>query len=308
MGQSAPDDGMERVFRSAGFNENFFSIDIFSPVAGLASDLVAETFECPKCKKEYPHEKRRVGKAVACECGHRFLVPPREPPSAPLVGIPIEAGAPPAAAPPTPSPSTPGPGEGTILSALPARGALPARPVAPRPATPLPAAKPAAAKPVAPRPARWADPVSSPAPAPLTEGDLMDGAPPAPFIASAADLSPPAASPQAPVYASVAPLPEAVLPPNPYKPPREKKRSKGASQATRELASKLGLWAASFTLLVFLPAAIFFALLAAYRYSNHGWEGRPVNVAPRFPSAPPQPPVAIAPAPLALDDWRCARG
>ncbi|HVA46661.1 MAG TPA: hypothetical protein VNH11_09830 [Pirellulales bacterium] len=37
---------------------------------------MSDSFECPKCKAAYTREKRQVGKAVICACGHKFLVPP----------------------------------------------------------------------------------------------------------------------------------------------------------------------------------------------------------------------------------------
>ena len=39
---------------------------------------MSDQFECPKCGCSYRREKRRVGKAVICACGHRFLLPPPE--------------------------------------------------------------------------------------------------------------------------------------------------------------------------------------------------------------------------------------
>jgi hypothetical protein len=35
-----------------------------------------DQFQCPKCSAAYARERRRVGKAVVCACGHKFLVPP----------------------------------------------------------------------------------------------------------------------------------------------------------------------------------------------------------------------------------------
>src|SRR3569623_2034158 len=55
-----------------------------------------ETFHCPECGKEYPRENRLVGKAVACECGHRFLVPPRDPSETPSSGVSLARGTRPA--------------------------------------------------------------------------------------------------------------------------------------------------------------------------------------------------------------------
>lgn len=37
---------------------------------------MSEVFACPACGKEYPREKRLIGRAVICVCGRRFLVPP----------------------------------------------------------------------------------------------------------------------------------------------------------------------------------------------------------------------------------------
>lgn len=114
---------------------------------------MAESFECPDCGKIYPRENRLVGKAVACECGRRFLVPP------PAGAMPPPSSSPPPMARPLTS-STP-------AAAAPASGAM----------KPLKAAQPASPS---AKPARWADPLppSEPPPSeplPLTEADLIDG-------------------------------------------------------------------------------------------------------------------------------------
>lgn len=48
-------------------------------------------FACPQCGKEYPREKRLTGRAVVCECGHRFLVPAAPLPEAEIEAVPLEA-------------------------------------------------------------------------------------------------------------------------------------------------------------------------------------------------------------------------
>lgn len=39
---------------------------------------MGDTFQCAKCGAKYARERRRVGRAVVCSCGHKFLVPPAD--------------------------------------------------------------------------------------------------------------------------------------------------------------------------------------------------------------------------------------
>lgn len=220
-----------------------------------------ETFECPECGKQYARENRLVGKAVACECGHRFLVPPREPPAAPLTGAPIR---------PAPRPisdSTPG-GEGAVRAGLPARGA--------------PTAQPAARK-----PSRWSDPAPPSEPVPLTEADLIDESPQRPLATPATPLPHPAVPVQTPAHAIGFPPPASpALPPNPYKPPEPKKRKKPKGQSSQDSAAMIGRWAAALVSIVFLPAAGFCGVMAIYRHSQYGWLGEPAPAPASAATAP----------------------
>lgn len=252
---------------------------------------MAETFECPQCKKEYPRENRLVGKAVACECGHRFLVPPPEQ-QTPLVGVPLPPGAPSSATPPPSASSAPAPsGSGTVRPAPSTGSASLGRPAASKPAPQYPPAQRTAAQ----KPARWTDPVPAQDAVPLTEADLVADQPPPAQAYGSIDLPPPPVAPQPPVYASAAPPLGAALPPNPYKTPRPGKSKKSRGQASRDNSVSLGLWAAGFVLVVFLPAAGFCAVMAMYRYSQSGWTGRPTAVAPQHRSV--EQPGSVEPAP-----------
>lgn len=39
---------------------------------------MGDSFQCAKCGAKYTRERRRVGRAVVCSCGHKFLVPPAD--------------------------------------------------------------------------------------------------------------------------------------------------------------------------------------------------------------------------------------
>lgn len=87
---------------------------------------MADSFPCPQCGKSYSRENRLVGKAVVCECGHRFLVPPAEQASQPPVSFP--------SLPRRPSSREPRqtPTSGSSPGAPPPKGARPSQPSAPQ--------------------------------------------------------------------------------------------------------------------------------------------------------------------------------
>jgi DNA-directed RNA polymerase subunit RPC12/RpoP len=160
-----------------------------------------ETFQCPECCKAYPRENRLVGRAVLCECGHRFLVPPRESRTSPSASA----------------------------SSL----AIPTEPRQARPASGPPrSGKPLQARPVShpplAKPARWADPVPQDEPMPLSEADLIDE--PAPSSGGAAQPAPPMARPVFPAAGQALPpaaIPLATpLPPASYRPSQPPKKRK----------------------------------------------------------------------------------
>lgn len=131
---------------------------------------MADSFECPNCGKNYPRENRLVGKAVACECGRRFLVPP------------AESASPPSSSPP---PLARPVANSTPAVATPMAGLK----------KPLQAARPAGP---AAKPARWADPLPPNEPLPLTDADLIDDGPPSyPAAASVPPRAIPVGAPPA---------------------------------------------------------------------------------------------------------------
>lgn len=215
---------------------------------------MAESFECPDCGKIYPRENRLVGKAVACECGRRFLVPAPQ--------APASASPPPMAKPATAAPL--------------AKPALAARPVQPARLpginTPLKSASPPQAK-----PARWADPIPEAAPAdasqeviPLTDADLVDdGA--APLAATPLGPPPAVAAYPAQLAPSVSP-PQPTLPRARYKPPEVKKPKKRKAASNRDASAKMGRWVAMFVFFGALPLAGLLFLLMLISYSKHGWQ------------------------------------
>jgi len=222
---------------------------------------MAETFQCPQCGKNYPRENRLVGKAVACDCGRRFLVPPRDQPSAgsasaSSLAVPIAPVARPAGSPP---------------AAKPARAIPAARPAQ---------AKPAQAKPAQAKPARWADPVpqDQAGVVPLTEADLLDepGHPVAePLYAALA--TPPLARPVLGDVAAEFPAQLASfgqpLPPARYKPPTPKAKKTTKKSASRDSAATLGIWVAGFVFFLSVLPACIVILIALVRYSKHGMFG-----------------------------------
>lgn len=52
---------------------------------------MGDTFQCAKCGASYARERRRVGRAVVCACGHKFLVPPPDL-GAPSADQPLQPG------------------------------------------------------------------------------------------------------------------------------------------------------------------------------------------------------------------------
>lgn len=208
---------------------------------------MAESFECPECGKVYPRQNRLVGKAVACECGRRFLVPPPEAPAPP-----------PSASPPP--------------MAKPVSAARPAPPGARLPGigTPLKAAAPPMAK-----PARWADPVPSNAPVvpndpiPLTEADLVEE--PGQSY-SAAAYGPLAAVPISPAQYAGGGMPLGQpLPPSRYQPPAVKKPKKKRRQSNQDSAATIGRYVAFFVLFGLIPLGGLLFLMSIIMYSKYGW-------------------------------------
>lgn len=206
---------------------------------------MSDFFQCPQCGKQYRRENRLVGKAVACECGRRFLVPPRESQAS--------------------STSTSSLAIPTPPMARPAGSASPLRAL---PAAKLPAARPAQAK-----PARWSDPVPQDEVVPLTDADLIEeSAFPTASPLLAAPVAPPMANPLAPA-GQVPPLENAAvrpLPPSRYKPPKPKPARKANKRTSRDASSTLGVWVAGFVLLFSLLPACIVLVLAMINYSAHG--------------------------------------
>lgn len=211
---------------------------------------MAETFQCPQCGKDYPRENRLVGKAVACECGRRFLVPPREAPAASSASASSLA--------------VPAPPVAQVAS-----------PAAPRRA--LPAAKAAPAQPARAKPARWADPVPQEEVIPLTEADLVDESGQS---AASPTLLTPAIPPMAiPVGGGNMAYPvdlapaERPLPPVRYKPPATKPTKRKRKRESQDTAAAIGMWVAGFVFLFSLLPACIVLLWAMINYSKHGMFG-----------------------------------
>ena len=242
---------------------------------------MAQSFECPECGKVYSRENRLVGKAVACECGRRFLVPPPETPragsgSASSLAVPAPPAARPAGSPP-----------------------------AAKPARAIPVARPAQAKPAQAKPARWADPVPSNEPLPLTEADLVEE-PALPLAAS--PVGPPAARPvNSPSYVASAVPVETPLPRMKYQPPVVKPPKKNKRRSNQDPAATLGRWVALFVFFIVLPLAGFLFFIAMILYSRRGWTGIAPNTqrqsticwsSVNLPPAQLEVASAAAPAPL----------
>jgi DNA-directed RNA polymerase subunit RPC12/RpoP len=205
---------------------------------------MSDSFQCPKCGASYPHDKRRVGKAVVCTCGHRFLVPPLD-----------------YAAPPSSTPSdaslTPRPRRATP----PAERAKPSRPKASPAAASdsssevLPLAEPVSPAPSA-TPTRWADPVEPAQAAPLMEAEVIQ---PAPYV-EADDLTGGLFTQRGPygdpfAAGSVPPAMPGVPPPPPKK--RKKKgRPRGDGQQKR-----FSDWVAYSVFFFFVPASALFTVI-----------------------------------------------
>lgn len=237
---------------------------------------MSDSFQCPKCGASYTRERRQVGKAVLCTCGHKFLVPPD------------------LAAPPT---AVTGPRSGSP-KALPAGRERPPRSTARQAPSGdssevLPLAEPmqpANAQPAA----RWAEPVE-PQEAPLMEAEVVYPATPyAEPVAPVDDLFGASGAYADPILLAGAAGPPLALPPARRQPDQKRKKKRRSGGDGRPV--NFSNWVACFVLFLLLPAAALFTLLGLIQ-SRRAGPGRqaPVgNAGPSSPASGPGGPAASA--------------
>ena len=217
--------------------------------------MMPDTFQCPQCGAAYTRERRRVGKAVVCTCGHKFLVPP------PDFAAPPQPERPPIHQPRPAAPQS-RPSSRTRSTQPPSRQAtsddssgevLPlAEPV--RRATPQPEA-------------RWADPIEQQE-APLMEAEVVDPAIPyAEPLAPTDDLFGPGGGYTDPLPATGLYAPPLVPPPAP-KPTKQRKKKRRPTGDGR--ATNYSNWVAYFVLFLILPAAAIFTVIGVIQYRRPG--------------------------------------
>lgn len=219
---------------------------------------MAKTFQCPQCGKEYPRENRLAGKAVACACGRRFIVPA------------LEGGS--------------------------ERGSSGAIPAPNSPAHQTPPERRRAAQPGSPpgKPARWTDPVASATPAPLSEDDLVS-APRAqvpPVVAAAAAPAPLAELLPAPIAVAPPSYPYPAPPAGAGSRPKPRSAS-GKKRSNQDSVEQVGRFAAGCVFFGILPAIGVVLLLSIFGIT--WWAGpmaaltnaRTPGPAPQIPSERP---------------------
>lgn len=234
---------------------------------------MADSFPCPQCGKTYSRENRLVGKAVVCECGHRFLVPPAEQASQPPLSFP--------SLPRRPSPRAPRqtPASGSSPGAQAPTGGRPSQPAAPTPRRPnqTPGRPPAQT--------RWADPIEAEQPA---DDDTMEAEPllvaevirPAPAVPQAEDDFDDDADEVVLVPLGAKPAPPARGPANVRTAPRR----------TVAPPSAAGHSPARLALMIGLPLAALLMIAAAagvWYYRNRGGDAVAESEESRSSSEPP---------------------
>lgn len=115
---------------------------------------MSDSFQCPKCGARYARQRRQIGKAVVCACGHKFLVPPLDLESSPPTAPPATSSPSRSAAPrpgrPSPRRASASDSSGEVLPL-----AEPVEPAAPHSASP------------------WAEPIELQEAEPLMEAEVV---------------------------------------------------------------------------------------------------------------------------------------
>lgn len=228
------------------------------------------TFQCPKCGASYARERRRIGKAVVCSCGHKFLVPPAagdEPPVRPYSAPPHAT--PRGRASPKPPRKQPQAGSDSSAEVLPLAEVI--QPTGPPPA------------------GRWAAPIEPLEAEPVPQAEVVyPAAAYAEPVPAADDLFSAGGAYGNPVGAGAYAAPLAAPPP-PRADGRRKKKSGSAGDGGQMGFSN---WVAYVVLFLLLPAAGIFTLLGVVEHRRSGPAGGPQR------AANPPPPTSL-PAPSA---------
>ncbi|MGH7138998.1 MAG: hypothetical protein ACREHD_24900 [Pirellulales bacterium] len=211
---------------------------------------MSDSFQCPKCGASYARERRRIGKAVVCSCGHKFLVPPpasEEPP----------ANARPYAAPPNVAP------RGRAVPRPPRKQASSSSDSS---AEVLPLAE--VIEPAGEPPAgRWAEAIEPAQAEPLPQAEIVDsGIPYAEPVLAGDDLFS-SGGPYGGLAYGGTYIPPRASPP----PPRSDKRRRKKSRSSGD-GGQIGFsnWVAYIVLFLLLPAAGIFTLLGVVEYRRTG--------------------------------------
>lgn len=208
--------------------------------------MMGDSFQCEKCGRSYARERRRVGKAVVCSCGHKFLVPPPD------------AGPPRAAGQPTQ--------QRDYNRPLPEASPRYSSSSGDSSADAIPIAEPIEAQSTQP-PGRWAEPVETAEP--LPEAEVVYDAAAEPAYPADALFAPGRAYGDPMDHASHYPrstgVPQAILPPATVA-TRKKRRKRANSSGAANITD----WIAYFVLFGLLPMSGLFFLLGVVQFFRLG--------------------------------------
>lgn len=258
---------------------------------------MSDQFECPKCGASYALDRRRVGKAVVCTCGHRFLVPPPE------------DEAPPTKAPPaSPRRQPPPPRVSPMPRARPARRPTKSAPSDESYAEVVPLTEPV--EPSHSSATRWADPVDEPPSAPLIEAEVISSDNPYAEPLAPLDDVLPAGGVYADPLRAGSNVPPLRSPSSAGK--AAKKRTKKRPDGGNGRPVNFSNWVAYFVFFLILPVSALFTIVGLVQHRSAG-TGAAVQVPGNFPNAPSAPsgfaPKSAEPPPsgLPITLWNAAR-
>jgi DNA-directed RNA polymerase subunit RPC12/RpoP len=237
-----------------------------------------DQFECPKCGASYARDRRRVGKAVVCTCGHKFLVPPAQD------DVPTTT-APPA----SPRRHTPAPRVSPMPRAQPTRRPNRAAPSDESYAEVVPLAEPV--EPAHSSATRWADPVDEPASTPLMEAEVLSSDNPYAEPLAPLDDVLAAGDAYADPFAAGSLAPPLRSPPPPPRAAKKGKKKRHRSGDSRPV--NFSNWVAYFVLFFILPAAALFTIIGLVQHRRAG--GRTAVQVPGNVPTPPSAPSGFSP-------------
>jgi DNA-directed RNA polymerase subunit RPC12/RpoP len=257
---------------------------------------MSDSFQCPKCGANYTRERRRVGKAVVCACGHKFLVPP--------AGVDVPQPDDRRTAPRNPSPVVPQPDDrgsaprnpSSVPRSTPSRPRKPPAPSSDSSAEVLPLAEVVESAPPVPS-GRWAEPVQPEPVEELPQAEIVYAADsyaePAPL---AGDLFSAGGA-----YGDSVGAGDPFAAPLAAPPPPVRQKKGGKPRRAAEDGGPVGFshWVAYIVLFLLLPVAAIFTVFGLIQYRRGGSIVRAPQQSPAGPS-----PSSTQPGPAANEPAR----